>query len=492
MYLRKVSQMRIDAQDYNSIQNQVSEDKKFRKDLCIQSHKWFFTVYLNSHIEYPSAKFHDEMFYLSEDTTTDLVVIVAFRGSAKSTIMSLSYPIWAMLGKLKKKHIVLIGQTQNQAKQILANIREELENNTLLLEDFGPFQEDASQWSANSLVIPRLGTRITSVSTGESIRGIRHRSFRPDLIICDDVESIESVKTKDGRDKTYRWFTSDVVPAGDTNTKIVVIGNLLHEDSLVTRLREGISSQKLVGKYREYPLLNEDETPLWLGKFKTGEDVKKLKQKVGDVVAFKREYLLQIVSDFDSVIYKEWLHYYTEIPSINSKRFLFGVIGVDLAISQNKSADKTAIVTILVFGEYMDWQAYVLPNPINAKLTFPEMLNVLLNLDNVMSPRFHLCIEKVAFQEALIQQLESKGVVCEGVHITSDKRSRLAITSAAVKNGLILFPEKGAEDLLDQLLNFGTERYDDLADAFSIAVPKVLAEGNKRPVIHFFVGGQYW
>ncbi len=473
--------------DFNQIQLEVSKNKNFRRELCLQNHRWFFTVYLNNHIAYPSASFHTELFGLTEDDAIDFIVIVAFRGSAKSTIMSLSYPIWAMLGKLQKKHIVLISQTQNQARQILANIRDELENNQLLVEDFGPFQEDSSQWSANSLVITKFGTKITSVSTGESIRGIRHRNFRPDLIICDDVESMESVKTQEGRDKTFNWFTSDVIPAGDVNTKIIIIGNLLHEDALVRRIQDRINENKLKGVYKEYPLIGVDGTPLWKGKFTSMEDIEQLEQKVGDTASFKREYMLQIVPNFDNVIHREWIHSYTEVPSYSSPRFMFGVIGVDLAISQKKSADKTSMVTVLVFGSNSDWKAYVLPNPINATLTFPETIQTIKALKASTHISTKLCIEKVAYQEAVIQQLEKEGVSCEGITISTDKRSRLAVTSAAIKSGLILFPPKNAEDLINQIVNFGTERHDDLVDAFSIAIGKVFSEVNKPEIDFYFV-----
>jgi hypothetical protein len=39
-----------------------------------------------------------------------------------------------------------------------------------------------------------------------------------------------------------------------------------------------------------------------------------------------------------------------------------------------------------------------------------------------------------------------------------------------------VFPRQGAEDLINQLVNFGIERHDDLADAFSLLVLKALEE----------------
>jgi len=44
---------------------------------------------------------------------------------------------------------------------------------------------------------------------------------------------------------------------------------------------------------------------------------------------------------------------------------------------------------------------------------------------------------------------------------------------------LILFPRKGAEALINQLVNFGKEKHDDLADAFVCLVTKMINRDHK-------------
>jgi glycosyltransferase involved in cell wall biosynthesis len=102
----------------------------------------------------------------------------------------------------------------------------ELESNDLLKADLGPFQED--EWNANSIVIPKYNARITAASAEQSIRGIKHGQYRPNLIIADDCEDSSSVKTQEGRDKTYDWFTKEILPLGNSKTKIIVIINIMH------------------------------------------------------------------------------------------------------------------------------------------------------------------------------------------------------------------------------------------------------------------------
>ncbi|MCC7004841.1 hypothetical protein IT397_02910, partial [Candidatus Nomurabacteria bacterium] len=163
-------------------------DARVRSEVTRTSHYWFFLTYLSEYVQYAFANFHHEMFALTQDAVIKMVCLMAFRGSAKSTIFTLSYPIWAVLGVQQKKFVLLVAQTQSQARLYLANLKRELESNELLRQDLGPFEERQEEWSAGTLVIPKYGARITAISTEQSIRGLRHGSHRPDLIICDDLE----------------------------------------------------------------------------------------------------------------------------------------------------------------------------------------------------------------------------------------------------------------------------------------------------------------
>ena len=453
-------------------------DQQFRKEICIKSHFWFFHVYLSHYVKYKTADFQKVIFEITEKDDKLLSVIVAFRGSAKSTIVSLSYPIWAMLGRQQKKFILIIGQTQSQSRQILKNIKSELESNDLLMRDFGPF-ENHSDWRSSSLLIPKLGTRITAVSTGEGIRGLRHRQHRPDLVICDDIEDLSIVKFRDNRDKTYNWFMGEVLPIGDIGTKIVVIGNLLHEDSLVMRLKDHLKlTEDMGGTYYEFPLINEDNVCLWPAKFPIPKDIEDLRRKVPDRVTFEREYLLHIVADGNQVIHRDWIQYYDpeDIPKAPIGRML--VVGIDLAISEKTTADFTAMVPALVYGYGDEFKVYILPNIINQRLNFIDTIQKIKELQEQIkrpSNMVKFYSEAVAYQTALVQELLVEKVLIEGVNIgNADKRSRLCITSPYVESCKILFPKHGAELLIDQIVNFGVEKHDDLADAFSLFVNKII------------------
>jgi predicted phage terminase large subunit-like protein len=422
------------------------------------------------------------MFQISQDDKVKNAVIVAFRGSAKSTIMTLSYPIWAMVGKAQKKFIVLLSQTQQQSKLILSNIKYELENNELLISDFGPFYDDAEEWKANSLVNSKYGTRITALSSGESIRGLRHKESRPDAIICDDVEDLSLVKTKEGRDKVFNWLTGDVIPAGDMKTKFIIIGNLLHEDSLMMRLKKSITENKFEGVYKEYSLIDTTGKSTWKGKYPNFSDLEKQHINTVSESAWQREYLLRIISDEDQVVHPEWIHYYDELP--DEKDLSFIATAVDLAISEKETADYTAMVTASLYNYPDGSKLYIHSNPINKRMSFPDTVEAIKDLSDSLGGvcANKIFIEDVQYQSSLIQELQKDGYPAEGSKPRGqDKRSRLSATTYLIKSGKVLFPRNGAEDLIRQLTGFGVEKHDDLADAFSILIHEVMNNKCRNP-----------
>ncbi len=163
------------------------------------------------------------------------------------------------------------------------------------------------------------------------MRGIRHGSIRPDLIIADDVEDVQSVKTKQGRNKTFEWFTSEIVPAGDTDTKIIVVGNLLHEDSLLMRLKALIQAEEIDGTFVEWRLC-ETAKAHGLVNIRIYSQFKTMERKVASRIAWEREYMLNLVADEDQIIARTDIAYYDDLPERLSGQYRRVIIGVDLAI----------------------------------------------------------------------------------------------------------------------------------------------------------------
>ncbi len=456
-----------------------------RTEITKQSHFLFFCFYFAHYMKYPTADFQREMFRLTENSTNESLFVVAFRGSSKSTIITTSYPIWAILGRLQKKFVLIASHTRVQAKQHLMNLKAELENNILLKNDLGPFREESDEWGSFSLVFQKHNARITAVSTEQSVRGLRHFNNRPDLIIGDDLEDLASSKTREGRDKVYNWLTSEVIPAGDMNTKLVIVGNLLHNDSLLMKIKKRIEDHAFDGVFKEYPLIGPEGKCLWPGKFNEPRLIQDLKRSVGSEIAWQREYLLKIIPEEDQVIRPEWITYHKGIPTSTEKLpFRYAIIGTDLALSEKHASDNTALVSAMVFGYGKDLRIFILANPLNAKMDFPKALRTIKELSNALGKDkpAKILIEEVAFQAAATQILKEEKFPAEGVSLRGrDKRTRLNMTASAIQSGIVRFAHRGNEELLQQILGFGSENHDDLVDAFSLLVNKILEDKNTRP-----------
>lgn len=450
----------------------ILKDTIVRTLVTRQSHSWFFNIYFSDYVEYETAPFQHEMFRLTEQTDWSLLCLMAFRGSSKSTVMNTSYALWSILGSQQKKYVLILCQTRSQAKQYMMNIRGAVERDNLLKKDLGPFKEDSLEWGSSSIVFPKYGARITVGSSEQSLRGTRHNQHRPDLVIVDDAEDVNSVKTKEGRYKTYNWFKSEIIPCGSKRTRYIVIGNMLHEECLTARLIEEMQNEELDGIWRKYPILDEDDKILWLGKYPTMEDIEKERKKIGNEKTWQQEYMLNPVSDDERVIDPKWIKRCERIPKLSGDDYRGTYMAVDPAISENDSACFTGIVIASVFGDGDNRQTYIHPNPINERLNFHNARERIKALVREMDIS-QVFVESGGYQKALADDLHYSMINVEPVTVAGlDKRSRLAIAAAPMEAGRIYFPKFGTKDLERQLTGFPVEKYDDMADAFSMLIRK--------------------
>lgn len=457
----------------------IRQQRAIRLKISGESLYWFFHLYFGHYIKFPTASFQREMMSLASDPDIEQLVIVAFRESGKSTIISTALPLWSVIGQLQKKYIVIVSQTQYQAQQHLANVAQELEGNELIRKDFWPYDYEQNELGVSAINLPKFGARIIAVSREQGVRGLRHGPHRPDLIIADDVEDSRTVKNSDSRNRNFAWFTGELLPLGGDTTKYIVVGNLLHEDSLLMRLKGGIERGERNGLYREYPL-ERDGVSLWPERFPNKESLQKLERRIADRIRFEREYRLHLVPDDEQIIVPGMVHYYPELPELhrNERRHL--VVGVDLAISERDAADCTAMVTLDIRGSDENLRMYVLPHPINKRIGFPETIDLVKEVNVALhGPKFY--VETTAYQEALVQSLKRDTIDAKGVKPNSDKRTRLNMIADKIQRGVILFPEQGCKDLITQLVGFGIEKHDDLADALTLAVIEAVRDDITTP-----------
>ncbi len=463
------------------------KDKAVRRAVTKECHLWFFHIYFAEYIQYKTAKFQREIFELTEDQSIKTLVMEAFRGSGKTTIISTSYVIWSILGVQRKKFPIIFARTEAQARTILSAIKKELEENELLKADMGPFEEPDDEWRAMSIVLPQYNARITVASIEKSVRGIKHNQHRPDLIICDDLEDLNSVKTQESRDKLYQWLVGDIIPLGSDEKRLIIIGTRLHDDSLIMRIRREIIEDRRDGVAKAYPFFDEKGKVIWSEKYFSKEKINEKRREYPDSRVWEREFMLKIIPSDDQIVKQEWIQTYDELPK-DMTLFRYVAMGVDLAISTKNTADCTAMVSAYVYGRKNNLKIYIIPKSVNERMNFVNTSQKIKTIMNSNKQRIKVWIENIGYQKAMIEQLQSEGYpVKEYSPYGSDKQSRLQLTSEHIQSGRILFPKQGAEELINQILNFPGESHDDLVDAFSIAIQGILDEDSKALYGHALI-----
>ncbi|HEY5259279.1 MAG TPA: hypothetical protein VIJ46_01435 [Rhabdochlamydiaceae bacterium] len=463
---------------------------------------WGFShAYLPGGMTAKPASFHREMVTEIGDPQNRRIEILGFRGSAKSYYGSLALPLWAALEYPDRyPFIVLIGDKFSQASQKIANIKNELDHNFALKNDYGvvigsnpeKWKLEGPEWQKQNLVLSN-GVRIIARSRGQKIRGLLHRYARPSLVVVDDPEDLEWVKTKENRDKSEQWLLGEVVPGMEERQgKLLLIGNLLHADGLLARMKPKMQ------KVLEYSLIKDYVGSDWEGmwnhctwqsKYPTRTSLKKQADLVGPV-SFAREYLLRIVAEEGQIIKPEDIHYYDEekIPEYPST----GLVGhgVDLAYSRKQSADFTAVVSGAVL--YVDGdnlyetgkmpKIFVWSGPYHKKVLLHQLIDYLKILFSKF--RFSMFyVEGNGPQKGMVDEIERALLPVKSMQPKGDQWARLQVVAQYIKNGTVVFPRTGCEELLQEVFGLGTEAHDDLVSGLCYLVIGLVEAGLHLPTI---------
>ena len=228
-----------------TIQTTKNKEKRVRRGCALAfAHVGVFAKYMMS--EYTTAPFgkhHEPIFNaIPRGAQGKRINILAPRGSAKSTIMAVIYPLhsvffkWAYdkLGMEPYRFIVIVSKSLPMAKSRVADIKRKIEINPLFQHLKGNHT-----WGERRLITSN-DIMIMPNSRGGQIRGSLFRAARPDLIISDDLDDPETVRNPDVRAKDQLWFDSDFIRAGrpDGKTNFINIDTVKHAEATANLLRD--------------------------------------------------------------------------------------------------------------------------------------------------------------------------------------------------------------------------------------------------------------
>ena len=491
-----------------------------RRKLGAIDMEFFGRAYFPHYFSKPSPEFHRELdaiwqqgvlkgrYPLTAEDTKMISrlpgtrrAVAAPRGHAKSTNLTFKGTMHSTLYGYKH-YPIIISDSSEQAEGFLDNIRVEFEENTAILEDFGSLA--GSVWRSNVLVT-KTNIKIEAIGSGKKIRGRKHRNWRPDLIILDDVENDENVRTPEQRKKLKDWFDKAVSKSGDDYTDIVYIGTLLHYDSLLAKTLTNPAYRSI--KYKAViqfsqaddlwqqwesiftDLSNDDRESEALAFFQAHKeamlegtqvlweeklsyyDLMVMRVSEGEA-SFNSEEQNEPINPDDCLFMEEWFDYYNE-AEVNFGDPAFDFFGfIDPSLGKTKRSDFSAIVTLAKHkgSGYM----YVVDADIERRHPDRIIADVLAKERWLRASFGHgyrkLGAETNQFQWFLKEELAKASAKAglylpiEEVQQTSDKVMRIQTLQPDVKNKYIKFNRRHKR-LLEQLTQFPMGAHDDGPDA---------------------------
>ena len=322
---------------------------------CYRSTKMHASVFHGERFYRPFDGLHDQIFEIIDDDTIPLAAIAAPRGLGKTSIVNLAVPSKKILFD-DSKYIVPVSCSATHAELQAENLKMDLMSNEMIRKLFKPIESkkfSKQQWVANN----HINTCVMPRGAGQQIRGLLYGHSRPDLIIVDDLEDPEHMDSEDQRKKKKEWFFADLYNAidrGRHDWRIIVLGTILHEDSLLVELLEDPEWVSLT-----LSICDEDLNSNAPNFMPTREVIKlytayKRRNQLG---IFYREYRNLVVPTETAKFKQEYFKYYGPVEEkgtdycvteeeLNSSKDVVNVILIDPAKTIKEESAECAIVGI--------------------------------------------------------------------------------------------------------------------------------------------------
>lgn len=434
-------------------------------------------------------------------------VVAAPRGHAKSTNFTFKDDLHAILYAYKH-YILILSDSSEQAEGFLDDIKTELEDNANIIMDFGSLKGD-KVWRTG-VILTKTDIKAEAIGSGKKVRGRRHRNWRPDLIVLDDIENDENVNTPEQRRKLKNWFDKAVSKAGDTYTDIMYIGTILHYDSLLNNVlqnpryktkkyRAVISEAVNTKLWDEWEgiytnLFNENHEEdartfyeankeemllgaevLWEEKL-SYYDLMEIKVSEG-TASFNSELQNDPIDPESATFNPEWFDYYEpELVDFSSPEFVF-VAANDPSLGKNKKSDTSSIINLALSTKtgYM----YVADASVEKRkpdVIIDDVFEMNRRLKRDYKKGFYkFGVEVVQFQYFFKEVMAAKSaeegeyIPIEEIQSTVNKVLRIESLQPVIKNKYLKF-NREHKTLLKQLQEFPMGKNDDAPDGLQMAV----------------------
>lgn len=460
----------------------------------VTGYKTFCELYFPHYRTMPDSKLHEDLFVSLPQVVLHpkgrKKLVVAPRGSAKSSHTALMFPLWCIMRGLKH-YIVLIMDAFEQAAVSIEALKAELAFNPRLAQDFPEATGAGRVWREGDL-ITRNNIKVEGFGTGKKIRGRRHGPFRPDLAVLDDIENDENIENPKQRQKLETWIEKAVLKLGPTDGSMDVIyaGTIIHFDAVIVRFAKkpgwDVSEYRAIIKWPD----RMDLWDAWEEIYRNdGEEVGEafyldnqadmdagavlnwpanhtllflMQERAGSHGAFESEYQNNPINEdnpFGSITW--WVQ-----RRANTIRF--GAIDPSLG-KRNKSSDPSAILVgdIDPEGQHLD----ILTASIR-KRTPDLIMEDAISLQREFNCQLWF-VESVQFQELLRTELMKRAakaglaMPCYPVIPHTDKNLRIERLQIPVSDGMIRL-HSSQKTLITQLQQWPNADHDDGPDCLEM------------------------
>src|ERR1035437_4602169 len=208
----------------------------------------------------PTPQFHRDAWELYCSDHKQCMVI-ALRDHAKSTALTVDFTLSSVMFRAND-YVIICGSTEENASELAGNISDELHENEDLIAEFGPY-EFLTDTKTHLIVKFSDGHKFRILVRGaeQRIRGKMWNGKRPNLLICDDMEEDEAVANRDRRVKFRNWFFRAAKQSLSQSGKVRVHGTVMHDDSLLSRLRKNSTWKHLY--YKAHTSFDDFSNLLW-------------------------------------------------------------------------------------------------------------------------------------------------------------------------------------------------------------------------------------
>lgn len=456
--------------------------------------EFFLKTYLPHYVKGEDSLFHRAIFDLAPKVLTANTgrreMLIAPRGSSKSTHMSLGFALYCIVMR-KTRYCLEVCDVYAQAALLIEAIKAELTTNPRLQHDFPEACGQGRVWREGEIVT-RQNIRVEGLGALQKIRGRRHGPYRPDLMFFDDIENDEAVRNPEQRQKLENWINRAALKVGppDGSMHVLWVNTVLHWDAVLVR-----ESKKPAWNVTKFQAIMQwpDRTDLW-EEFEEiyhndGEEAARafyqarkaemdegaivnwpalqplvwlMLQRAGGHDSFATEYQNQPISEgnpfaklsFWTMPVREWIYFGAIDPSLGGKK---------------KGRDPSAIL----IGGYdrLSGKMDVVEASIRKRL--PDIIIS----DTIALQREYRCllwfVESVQFQEflrtSLMVEAAKQGVGISAVPIVpqADKNLRIERLQPPIAAGLIRL-NPAQTTLIEQLQQWPNGAHDDGPDALDM------------------------